>query len=81
MKAVRRQLIYPPYVAKYLFVRRRQPGDRKWQIVLRAADGSEQRPSGLYYEQEGCREEMNIWIEKIKDWPQHRDYMLLAEAV
>jgi len=76
-----RQVIHPPNVAKYLWVRARQAVDQKWQVTMTDSQGATQWPTGYLYQHEGSPAEMDAWIEKIKDWPQHRDFTLQAVAV
>jgi hypothetical protein len=77
-KRVRAQLVWPPYVNRNVWVRRRQPEDRKWQIVLER-DGVIHRPKGYFYTFEGNQEETDLMVAKIQRW--HSDYTVMAEVV
>ena len=79
-KRVRAQLTYPPYVHRYVFVRRRRPGDRKWRIILER-DGVIHRPEGYFYAHEGSQEETDLMVAKLQRWESHRDHLVMAEAV
>jgi hypothetical protein len=79
-KRVRAQLTHPPYVHRYVWVRRRQPEDRKWQIVWRDRDGVIHRPKGYFYTFEGNQEEADLMIAKLQRWESHRDHLVMAEV-
>ena len=78
-KRVRAQLTHPPYVHWYTWVRRRQPGDQKWRIVLKRG-GVIHRPEGYFYTHEGSQEETDLMVAKLQQWPEHRGYVVMAEA-
>jgi hypothetical protein len=78
---VRAQLIYPPYVHRGVFVRRRQPGDKRWRIVLKDRDGVIHRPEGHFYSHEGNQEETDLMVAKLQRWESHQGYTVMAEVV
>lgn len=80
-KRVRAQLVNPPYVRQYVWVRRRQPEDRKWRIILKDRSGFIHRPEGYFYSHEGNQEETDLMVAKLQRWESHRDYTVIAEPV
>lgn len=80
LNMAQRQVVHPPNFAKYLWVRPRRPEDRKWNVTMTDSHGTVHRRVGYLYQHEGSPAEMDAWIKKIEDWPQHRDFTLQAVA-